>query len=409
MTAASRCEWTLPSGEPGLVSVLLPVYNRAERVADALDSVWNQTYRPIELIVVDDGSADGTADAVWAWGASVVGNGQGAEGGRRSTENGWEVGDGQFRLRYVYQENAGAPAARNRGVRESHGEFIQFLDSDDELHPERFEKLVPIVQSEGCDTVHSGFERRCGNCGTFLGRYIPPQTDNALETCLQGNLWINTFDFLDRRSLIARVGPWDESLICAQDLDYSYRRLLNASSVGILQESLYTYDTFGADRISTKRQSPEGWQSRLHAEARLSQELMSGNHGVSTGARNAYATDLYAVGVKLHAAGLASIGQQYAEVAGRLEAPPVPLALKRMRALCNAGPFVCRPWVAARELERKLKQAIGKEGKPHRCSVGDQRPEVRGRNRERKAQMTERRTSNEEPETTNQERNTRRE
>ena len=81
-----------------------------------MDSVYKQTYRPIEIIVVDDGSTDNTCQVINEWGSKYA------------EDNG-------FRLQYFFQENAGAPVARNLGMIESQGEFIQFLDSDDLLHP----------------------------------------------------------------------------------------------------------------------------------------------------------------------------------------------------------------------------------------------------------------------------------
>src|SRR5690606_31994309 len=102
------------SHEPGLVSVIIPTYNRSGLLLEALDSLARQTYRPIEAIVVDDGSSDDTPEAVNRWISGLV------------------SGDG-LRVRYHRQSNKGAPSARNRGLIESRGEFIQFLDSDDLL------------------------------------------------------------------------------------------------------------------------------------------------------------------------------------------------------------------------------------------------------------------------------------
>lgn len=341
--------WISGEGEQELVSVIVPTYNRAAHVNHALDSVWNQSYRPVEVIAVDDGSMDSTYETLEVWGME-------------------HSNDPDFRFIPIRQENVGAPAARNRGVLESHGEFIQFLDSDDELYPDRFEKLVLILQNEGCDTVHSGFDRRCGKCGQFLGRYIPPMTDDPLEACLNDNLWINTFDFLDRRSLIARVGPWDESLICAQDLDYSYRRLIHSEKICTLEQALCVCNMAGGDRISKNKLSPDGWHSRLTAEDRFCSALNNGRHVVSSAAKNSYATTLYAVAVKLYASGLTSIATEYKNLGARMQIEPVPNGLKRMRALCNAGSITCRAWVAARELKRNLKQTIGKERRPHECA-----------------------------------------
>lgn len=87
-----------------LVSVIIPVYNCERYIAKAIESVLSQTYRPIEIIVVDDGSTDGSAEVVKAFGSSV---------------------------HYCYQANNGIGAARNKGINLARGNFLAFLDADD--------------------------------------------------------------------------------------------------------------------------------------------------------------------------------------------------------------------------------------------------------------------------------------
>lgn len=93
-----------------LISCIIPVYNGERYLREAIDSILAQTYRPLEIIVVDDGSTDGTADVAASYGA---------------------------RLDYVRQSNAGPAAARNRGLSLAQGEFVAFLDADDLWHPEK--------------------------------------------------------------------------------------------------------------------------------------------------------------------------------------------------------------------------------------------------------------------------------
>src|SRR5690242_5053753 len=98
--------------ERATVSVIIPAYNSERYIADALRSVLAQTYMPQEIIVVDDGSSDGTARALDPF---------------RST------------IRYIYQKNRGEPAARNTGMREAKGDYIAFLDADDLWLPEKLD------------------------------------------------------------------------------------------------------------------------------------------------------------------------------------------------------------------------------------------------------------------------------
>jgi len=94
------------------VSVVIPTYNSGEFVTQAIESVLSQTVAPAEIIVVDDGSTDDTAAALAPY------------------EN---------RIRYIYQENMGVSAARNRGVEAANGDFVAFLDADDIWHPQKLE------------------------------------------------------------------------------------------------------------------------------------------------------------------------------------------------------------------------------------------------------------------------------
>ena len=93
-----------------LTSVVIPCYNAEGYVGEAIESALNQTYRPVEVIVIDDGSTDGSLDVIRSFGD---------------------------RIRYESGPNRGPSAARNRGVQLARGELIQFLDADDVLHPEK--------------------------------------------------------------------------------------------------------------------------------------------------------------------------------------------------------------------------------------------------------------------------------
>jgi GT2 family glycosyltransferase len=105
-------------GQPRLVSVVIPTYNREKLVGAAIDSVLRQSYQPVEIIVVDDGSTDRTREVVEAYGAPV---------------------------RYVYQPNSGVATARNTGLRLANGEFIALLDSDDEWFPWKLAAQIAVL------------------------------------------------------------------------------------------------------------------------------------------------------------------------------------------------------------------------------------------------------------------------
>ena len=117
------------------VSVIIPAYNRADLIGETLESVFAQTYRDYEIIVVDDGSTDNTKEVL----ASLAAAGK---------------------LRYTYQENAGLPAARNTGIRLAVGKYVAFLDSDDLFAPDKLEKQVAVFEANlDAMLVHSGFSK----------------------------------------------------------------------------------------------------------------------------------------------------------------------------------------------------------------------------------------------------------
>src|SRR5579864_9295071 len=114
-----------------LVSVIMPAYNAAAHIAEAIRSVVAQTYTNWELVVVDDGSTDGT-------GAIVAGLDLPTE-----------------KLHYIAQANAGDGAARNRAITEARGELIAFLDSDDIWEPARLERQIAVIAAGPYDLVYT--------------------------------------------------------------------------------------------------------------------------------------------------------------------------------------------------------------------------------------------------------------
>jgi glycosyltransferase involved in cell wall biosynthesis len=104
------------------ISVVIPTYNRAKLISRALESVLRQLHRPDEIIVVDDGSNDNTRQVVDSFGSEV---------------------------HYMYQSNAGASSARNKGVAEAHSEWIAFLDSDDQWSPGYLDSMVRAIEATG--------------------------------------------------------------------------------------------------------------------------------------------------------------------------------------------------------------------------------------------------------------------
>jgi hypothetical protein len=221
--------------EPGLVSVIVPTFNRAGLIGETLRSVLAQTYRPIEIVVVDDGSTDCTREVV----ERFVGE-----------------ADPGLHVRYVAQENLGVSAARNRGLAESRGEFIQYLDSDDLMNPHKLQLQVEaLARRPGLDFVYSA-------SATFVSRpedAAAPCTglraSDHLVACIRRSpfSWC-TDSGLYRRGLCESIGPWDESLCCWEDWEYHCRTCLAAKSIGHVQGVL-SHVRMGCHRRVTGTQS----------------------------------------------------------------------------------------------------------------------------------------------------------
>src|SRR5437868_1326235 len=104
--------------QPGVVSVVIPAYNAAQWIEETIATVLAQTYRPLDVIVVDDGSMDETRSAVKKF-------------------------DDQ--IRYIHQPNSGVGAARNTGIRSARGEYVAFLDADDLWDAHKVEEQIALL------------------------------------------------------------------------------------------------------------------------------------------------------------------------------------------------------------------------------------------------------------------------
>lgn len=185
----------------GLVSVIVPTYNRGRYLQEALRSLERQSYRPIQVLVVDDGSTDNTRAILSEW------------------EELHSTGD--FRVDYLHQENQGACVARNAGLARAEGEFIQFMDSDDVLFPFALEWAIGHFVSEELDYVYFSVHRSDENLVPLPGAYIgQPPSGTSRDICAY--LW-HTMGAIYRRDVLDLVGPWDVELAGSQDWEFAAR------------------------------------------------------------------------------------------------------------------------------------------------------------------------------------------
>jgi len=180
---------------PGLVSVVIPTYNCARYLPEAIDSVLAQTYRDFEIIVVDDGSTDNTAEVLARYGDTIC---------------------------VIRQTNQGRSAARNAGILAARGEYIAFLDADDVWLPHKLERQVAVMESQpGAAWCYSDY-REFGPLGRVAesffertGRRPPPQGWILLEEMAAPLAW--TCTVIARANCFSKAGMFDTSFPVSED------------------------------------------------------------------------------------------------------------------------------------------------------------------------------------------------
>ena len=256
-----------PAFEP-LVSIVIPTWNRLGYLREAVASVLRQTYPTWELIVVDDGSTDGTSD----WLRSV----------------------GDARVRSVQVAHSGNLArVRNRGNAEARGDLVAFLDSDDLFEPRKLAAQVAALEaSPDCGWSYTAVTRIDQNGAAIvapLARSFRAISGSILEDVLRFDAPVDTPTVMVRRALLNRVGQFDEGLAECQDYDLFFK-IAAVSTVVALSEPLtrkrlhagglsgdrtrineawiVVYERFGAgssDPRVRRTCAREAWKARLRA------------------------------------------------------------------------------------------------------------------------------------------------
>lgn len=190
--------------EKNLVSIVIPTYSRANYICRAIDSVLKQTYPNIEIIVVDDNGI-GTSDQI-------------------HTELSLAKYINSDKIIYLkHNVNMNGSAARNTGVRASHGEYVTFLDDDDELLPSKVEKQVEALKKmNNYDGVYCGFQIIKNN---KVLKHVNPKACGNLQYPLLACQWgIGTgSNPMFRRTVFDSIGLFDESFVRHQDIEFLVR------------------------------------------------------------------------------------------------------------------------------------------------------------------------------------------
>ncbi len=232
-----------------LVSILIPAYNAQEWITDTLRCAIAQTWEPKEIIVVDDGSTDGTLAIA------------------RQFES--------DQLRVVTQKNQGAAATRNKALSLCRGDYIQYLDADDLIGPDKIARQMEALgPSPDKRTLVSG------PWGRFMYRYyrtkfVPNPLWHDLSPVewllrkMQFNTYMQTATWLVSRALAEAAGPWDTTLLSDDDGEYFCRVLLASEGVRFVPDARVYYRASGTSSLSyighSDRKMEAQWRSmELH-------------------------------------------------------------------------------------------------------------------------------------------------
>ena len=204
-----------------LVSVVIPVYNGAAFLAEAIECVTAQGYQPLELLVIDDGSTDSTADVAARYSSEVV---------------------------YAHQSNAGPAAARNRGIDLAKGEMLAFLDVDDLWSEDKLRLQTAYLKANPNVDIVQGHIQRVQLAEKRSGGRRPSEAASAPYR------YVNIGSALFRRSVFDTVGLFDETLRDSEDVDWFIRAWENNVSKVVLESVTLFYRRH--DRNITDRQNP---------------------------------------------------------------------------------------------------------------------------------------------------------
>jgi glycosyltransferase involved in cell wall biosynthesis len=182
------------------ISVIIPTYNRVHLIGKAIKSVLNQTYQDFEIIVVDDGSTDNTEEVVKSF--------------------------TDIKIHYIcHKHNRGASAARNTGIKVSRGEYIAFLDSDDEWLPEKLDKQMKRFNNESSEVgvVYTGDYYIDEKDKKVKKVHIPRKEGYIYEELLAGNYIGTPSALLVKKECFTKAGLFDEDLPACEDYDMWFR------------------------------------------------------------------------------------------------------------------------------------------------------------------------------------------
>lgn len=209
-----------------LVSVIIPCFNAERWLAEAIDSCLQQTYPNIEIIVIDDGSTDNSLEIIKSYRDKIL----------------WQS-----------LPRRGGNHARNTGFALSSGEYVQYLDADDYILPEKIERQVCFLEETGADIVYGDwrFGHHLPDGTTFLDKINVSEAQADILESLLINWWVAVAALLYKRTVVENSGGWDENLPAAQDRDFFISVVMNGAKVAYQPGCYSIYRRYGNVTVST--------------------------------------------------------------------------------------------------------------------------------------------------------------
>jgi len=238
------------------VSVIIPCYNAEPFLLRAIESVFSQTYKNWELILVNNNSLDRTEDILKAYETRYPG-----------------------KIRVYFEEKKGAPAARNKGLEHANGEWIQFLDADDELLPNKISSQMKIAVESHPAIVASPYVMRGVKNGIVFEKGRVLEKNDFWKALILSQLGITSANLFNR-NWVEQVNGWDESLVSSQEYDLMFRMLQCHPVVGfdpLIQTVIHLEIEESVSRNVTKERSLLILESRIGLRLRIREYLESKN------------------------------------------------------------------------------------------------------------------------------------
>lgn len=197
-----------------MISVIIPCFNSEEYITRAIESVFNQSYTNYEIILVNNNSTDNTYNILQEYAKKKVG------------------------LVSVFNEyKKGAPAARNKGLSEAKGEWIQFLDADDELLPGKLEDQIAVAKNSTADIIAGSCYMYKATDSKTAKRLRPFETENVWKGLITSQLGITSANLWRKQAVLA-VGGWNEEKSSSQEYNLVFRMLKNNDTVSFCLKPL---------------------------------------------------------------------------------------------------------------------------------------------------------------------------